>query len=115
MIPSESGFGWFYRPAEPDHVIALCAGHKYLAGRGWKPGEGSLAPLPLAHLCCVCMGTASIKRMRGAPLKPPNVLPQPTEPLPKLNLKRGTSAEYCRRCGLLRSQCDCWDPVNQEM
>lgn len=21
--------------------------------------------------------------------------------------------EFCPRCGMLRSQCDCWDPVNQ--
>ena len=32
----------------------------------------------------------------------------------KLNAKAGTSADYCSRCGMLRSQCDCWDPVNQE-
>jgi len=40
-----------------------------------------------------------------------------TKPLPpaqpKLNLKRGTASEYCPGCGMLRSQCDCWDPVNQ--
>ena len=34
-------------------------------------------------------------------------------PSQKLNLKLGTAAEYCPRCGILRSQCDCWDPVNQ--
>lgn len=33
---------------------------------------------------------------------------------PKINLKGGVTADdYCPRCGMLRSQCDCWDPVNQ--
>lgn len=32
----------------------------------------------------------------------------------KVNAKSGTQADYCSRCGMLRSQCDCWDPVNQE-
>ena len=30
----------------------------------------------------------------------------------KVNAKRGREADYCPRCGMLRSQCDCWDPVN---
>lgn len=67
------GFAWYYRLVEPDHVIALCDGHSYLAGRGWRPGEGNLAPLRPADGCCVCMGFATIKRMRGAPLKPSEV------------------------------------------
>ena len=57
-------FGWFYRIVEPDHVIALCGRHKYLAGKGWRPGAGALAPLPNPPGCCVCLGTATIKRMR---------------------------------------------------
>jgi hypothetical protein len=69
-VASSDWFGWFYRTSDPSHVIALCGGHKYLAGRGWQPGEGSLAGLPTANLCCVCMGTASIRRMRDAPMKP---------------------------------------------
>jgi len=32
----------------------------------------------------------------------------------KVNAKSGTQADYCSRCGMLRSQCDCWDPVNQK-
>ena len=38
------------------------------------------------------------------------VMPKPPK---KLNLKAGTSAEYCSRCGMVWSQCDCWDPINQ--
>jgi len=70
-LPSAS-FGWFYRPSkgQPDHVIALCAGHAYLAGRGWQAGKGDMPHLPEADGCCVCMGTASLRRMKNAPLKP---------------------------------------------
>jgi hypothetical protein len=60
---------WFYRAADPSHVIALCAGHSYLAGRGWRMGTGSLrvdAPPPC---CCSCAGTATIPRMINAPMK----------------------------------------------
>ena len=68
--PAPAGeFAWFYRTQERDHVIALCKGHAYLAGRGWKAGSGSLHPGP-ATGCCVCMGTATIPRMRRAPMKP---------------------------------------------
>jgi len=62
-------FDWFYRIQEADHVIALCAGHSYLAGRGWHPGAGSLGPLGPAEMCCACAGTATIARMRNAPLR----------------------------------------------
>jgi hypothetical protein len=68
-MPENPSFHWFYRTKEPDHVIALCDGHKYLAGRGWRNGQGRLAPLRKADGCCVCSGTATIKRMIGAPLK----------------------------------------------
>jgi hypothetical protein len=61
---------WFYRIQEPDHVIALCEGHDYLAGRGWRPGQGSLGPFSSADGCCVCRGTATIARMRNALLRP---------------------------------------------
>jgi hypothetical protein len=62
-------FGWYYCIQAPGHVIALCSGHKYLAGIGWGQGQGILGPLGEATGCCVCMGTATIKRMRGAPLR----------------------------------------------
>ena len=38
---------------------------------------------------------------------------KPPKKLKKLNMKTGTSADYCRRCGMVWTQCDCWDPINQ--
>lgn len=65
---------WYYcrSPGVADHVISLCAGHAYLANRKgrWRQGAGDLTPLPDPKDCCVCMGTATIARMRNAPLKP---------------------------------------------
>lgn len=72
-VGSGDWFGWFHRrdPGHDDHVIALCDGHKYLTARGgWKSGAGDLAPLDAPHGCCVCMGTVTLKRMKGAPLLP---------------------------------------------
>ncbi|MFZ4765829.1 MAG: hypothetical protein ACOYMN_12835 [Roseimicrobium sp.] len=70
--PASPLFGWFYCRSkyEPDHIIALCAGHSYLAGSGWKSGSGDMPDLPPADKCCVCMGTATIRQMISAPLKP---------------------------------------------
>lgn len=69
--PLSPALAWFHRTKERDHVISLCAGHAYLAGRGWKPGFGSLYGLhdKAPSVCCVCAGTATIQRMREAPLK----------------------------------------------
>lgn len=64
---------------------------------------------PITDFPKACLGAHSLDRL---------VMPAPLNPLPprqhKLNLKRGAASEYCPRCGMLRSQCDCWDPVNQE-
>lgn len=86
VVVSSDWFGWFHRghASEPDHVISLCAGHRYLVTKTsdngsylatksqWHFGPGDMPDLPPADGCCVCMGTVTINRMKGAPLSLPN-------------------------------------------
>ena len=64
--------------------------------------DGHLKGIGLEWFACGCM-TAPVSGV-AKPLPPARH---------KLNLKRGTASEYCPGCGMLRSECDCWDPVNQ--
>jgi DNA-binding XRE family transcriptional regulator len=66
-----NNFGWYHRSDKrgPDHVISLCAGHKYLTELGgWQVGTGDMPDLPPADRCCVCMGTADISEIGAKPI-----------------------------------------------
>lgn len=39
--------------------------------------------------------------------------PVQSKPVPAAMDAGRMVSDYCPACGMLRSQCDCWDPVNQ--
>ncbi len=61
-------FRAFASKRDKSHVISLCKGHAYLAGRGWEAGAGYLHTNGEPTQCCVCSGLAE-GRMKNAPLR----------------------------------------------
>lgn len=61
-------FRAFASKRDKSHVISLCKGHAYLAGRGWEAGTGYLHTNGEPTQCCVCSGFAE-GRMKNAPLR----------------------------------------------
>jgi len=71
-LPAEPG-AWFSSTRDRSHVVALCAGHSYLADDRWEKSRGDLTDLPDSPevgLCCVCNGLCDVKGWRGKPMKP---------------------------------------------